>query len=57
MKRDEERTTMRDERERELALAVLADEIRTRMTTPRSAFIDTTAAFAPARAAIARGRP
>jgi Arc/MetJ-type ribon-helix-helix transcriptional regulator len=43
---------MQDKQERDLALAALTQEIRARMETPRSAFIDQDDAFAAARATI-----
>jgi antitoxin ParD1/3/4 len=43
---------MQDEEERGLALACLTEEIRARMETPRSSFIDAKAAFATARAKL-----
>ena len=46
-----------DEKERETALAALAEEIRARMLTPRSEFVAMERAFAAARTRIAeRGR-
>lgn len=47
---------MLDERGRDVALAAMADEIRARMATPRSEFVDADEAFAPAHAAIDRQR-
>lgn len=47
---------MQDEEEREVALSALAQEVRTRMETPRSAFIDQDDAFAAARGTIGAAR-
>ena len=47
---------MQDEQERDVALAALTQEIRARMETPRSAFIDQDDAFAAARATIGTAR-
>ena len=47
---------MQDEQERDVALAALTQEIRARMETPRSAFIDQDDAFAAARASIGTAR-
>lgn len=47
---------MQDERERDLALGLMAEEIRARMATPREDFVEPEAAFAAARAMIARRR-
>jgi len=47
---------MQDEQERDVALAALTEEIRARMETPRSAFIDQDDAFAAARATIGTAR-
>lgn len=47
---------MQDEQERDVALAALTQEIRARMETPRSAFIDKDDAFAAARASIGTAR-
>ena len=47
---------IQDEEEREVALSALAQEIRTRMETPRSAFIDQDDAFAAARRTIGTAR-
>ena len=47
---------MQDEQERDVALAALTQEIRARMDTPRSAFIDEGDAFATARATIGTAR-
>ena len=43
---------MQDEQERDVALSALAHEIRSRMETPRDAFIDLDNAFAAARVTI-----
>ena len=43
---------IQDESERDVALSALADEIRARVHTPRSEFVDQERAFATARAAI-----
>ena len=47
---------MQDEQERDVALSALAQEIRARMETPRSAFIDQDSAFAAARATLDAAR-
>lgn len=47
---------MQDEQERDVALSALTQEIRTRMETPRAAFIDQDDAFGPARATIGAAR-
>ena len=47
---------MQDEAEREVALSALAEEIRARMATPRSEYVDEEEAFAAARATIAAAR-
>ena len=47
---------MQDEQERDVALAALTQEIRARMETPCSAFIDQDDAFAAARATIGTAR-
>lgn len=47
---------MQDEKERNVALQALAQEIRARMETPRGAFIDQDYAFAAARASIEAAR-
>lgn len=44
---------MRDEEERELALAALADVIQERLKTPLSDYVDAEQTFAAARARIA----
>ena len=43
---------IRDETEREVALTALADELRARVRTPHSEFVDRDQAFSAARAAI-----
>jgi len=43
---------MQDESERNVALSALAEEIRMRMRTPRSGFVDQDQLFSAARAAI-----
>lgn len=43
---------MQDEQERDVALSSLAQEVRARMETPRSEFIDQDDAFAAARLTI-----
>ena len=47
---------MQDEQEREVALEALTQEIRARMETPRSAFIDQDDAFAPAHTTMGTAR-
>ena len=47
---------MQDDREREIALSALADEIRARMQTARSEYIDDERAFSAARAAVQASR-
>lgn len=47
---------MQDEQERDVALSALAQEIRARMETPQSAFIDQDSAFAAARATLDTAR-
>ena len=47
---------IRDEEEREIALGALAEEIRARLATPRSAFVEKDDAFAAARATVAAAR-
>ena len=46
---------IQDEEEREIALGVFADEIRSRLQTPRDAFVDGDEVFARARARLASG--
>jgi Arc/MetJ-type ribon-helix-helix transcriptional regulator len=43
---------IRDEEEREAALGGIADEVRARLETPRSEYVDEDEAFAAARARI-----
>ena len=43
---------IQDDREREVALSALAEEIRERMRTARSEYIDDEQAFSAARAAV-----
>jgi antitoxin ParD1/3/4 len=47
---------IQDDTEREAALGAMVDEIRHRMATPRSAFVDADAAFSAARSRIAAAR-
>ena len=47
---------MQEEAEREVALSALAKEIRARLATPRSEYLDEDQAFAAARATIAAAR-
>ena len=47
---------MQDDREREIALSALAEEIRARMQTVRSEYVDDEQAFSAARAAVAATR-
>ena len=47
---------MQDEVEREVALTALADEIRSRMQTPRAEFVDQDRVFSSARATIGAAR-
>ena len=47
---------IQDDAEREVALAALAEEIRARMSTPRSEFVDREQAFSAARATIEAAR-
>ena len=44
---------MQDEMEREVALSALADEIRARLKTPRTEYVDEDQAFSAARATLA----
>ncbi|WP_223850331.1 hypothetical protein [Paracoccus yeei] len=46
---------IQDEEEREIALGAFADEIRSRLQTPRDAFVDSSDAFALARARLVSG--
>ena len=43
---------MQDDQEREIALSALAEEIRARMQTVRSEYVDDEQAFSAARAAV-----
>ena len=47
---------MQDEQEREIALSALAEEIRTRMQTVRSEYVDDEQAFSAARTAVEASR-
>lgn len=47
---------IQDEAEREVALSALADEIRARVRTPRSEYVDQEQAFSSARATIDAAR-
>lgn len=47
---------MQDEEEREVALSALGQEIRARMETPRTAFLDQDDAFAAARSTVGAAR-
>ncbi len=47
---------MQDEEEREVTLSALGQEVRARMETPRTAFIDLEDAFAAARGTIGAAR-
>ena len=47
---------MQDDREREIALSALAEEIRARMQTVRSEYVDGEQAFPAARAAVEASR-
>ncbi|MGP3699652.1 hypothetical protein [Rhodobacter sp. NSM] len=47
---------MRDEEERSLALESMAEKIRTRVQTPRSAYVGADEAFAAARARVQAAR-
>ena len=49
---------MQDEEEREVTLSALAEEVRARMQTARSEYVDHETAFSAARAAVeaSRGR-
>ena len=47
---------MQDEEEREVALSALAEEIRLRMRTARSKYVDRQAAFSSAHAAVEASR-
>ena len=47
---------MQDDREREIALSARAEEIRARMRTERSEYVDDEQAFSAARAAVKASR-
>lgn len=47
---------MRDEQERDAALAAMAEEVRARMQTARSEFVDGDLTFSAARATVAAAR-
>ncbi len=47
---------IRDEEERDIALGALAEEIRARLATPRSEFVEQDDAFAAARATVSAAR-
>ncbi len=47
---------MQDDQEREIALSALADEIRARMQTTRSEYVDGEQVFSAARAAVEASR-
>ncbi len=47
---------MQDDREREIALSALSEEIRARMQTVRSEYVDDEQAFSAARAAVEASR-
>ena len=47
---------MQDDQEREIALSALAEEIRARMQTVRSEYVDDEHAFSAARAAVEASR-
>ncbi len=47
---------MRDELERDIALTALADEVRARMQTARTEYVDGERAFSAARATVAAAR-
>ena len=47
---------MQDDQEREIALSALAEEIRARMQTVRSEYVDDEQAFSAARAAVEASR-
>ena len=47
---------IQDDREREVALSALAEEIRERMRTARSEYVDDEQAFSAARAAVEASR-
>ena len=47
---------MQDEEEREVALSALAEEVRTRLQTARSEYVDSETAFSAARASVEAAR-
>ncbi len=47
---------MRDEQERDVALAAMAEEVRARMQTARSEYVDGERTFSAARATVAAAR-
>ena len=47
---------IQDEEEREVALSALAEEVRARLQTARSEYVDREAAFSTARAAVDASR-
>ena len=47
---------MQDDQEREIALSALAEEVRARMQTVRSEYVDDEQAFSAARAAVEASR-
>lgn len=47
---------IQDDDEREVAMAALADEIRARMSTPRSEFVDRNQAFSTVHATVEAAR-
>lgn len=47
---------MRDEQERDVALAAMAEEVRARMQTARSEYVDGEQTFSAARATVAAAR-
>ena len=47
---------MQDDQEREIALSALSEEIRARMQTVRSEYVDDEQAFSAARAAVEASR-
>ena len=47
---------MRDELERDVALAAMEEEVRTRMQTARSEYVDSERTFSAARATVAAAR-
>ena len=47
---------MQDEKEREVALSALAEEVRARLQTARSEYVDSDRAFSAARASVEASR-